>query len=66
MRLLALIAACLIVMDVTNPDAPAQIVQIAGTTSQWREIKTCQHCAYVATEGGGGLQIVDLSPLPGT
>lgn len=55
----------MIVMDVTNPDAPVQIVQIAGASSQWREIKTYQHYAYVTTEGGGGLQIVDLSPLPG-
>lgn len=54
----------MIVMDVTNPAAPVQIVQIAGASSQWREIKTYQHYAYVATEGGGGLQIVDLSPLP--
>ncbi len=56
----------LIVTDVTNPDAPVQIVQIAGPSSQWREIKTYQNYAYVATEGGGGLQIVDLSPLPGS
>lgn len=55
----------MIVMDVTNPDAPVQIVQITGASSQWREIKTYQHYAYVATEGGGGLQIVDLAPLPG-
>ena len=54
----------MIVMDVTNPDAPVQIVQIDGASSQWREIKTYQHYAYVTTEGGGGLQIVDLSPLP--
>ena len=55
----------MIVTDVTNPAAPVQIVQIAGASSQWREIKTYQHYAYIATEGGGGLQIVDLSPLPG-
>ena len=54
----------MIVMDVTNPAAPVQIVQIPGASSQWREIKTYQHYAYVATEGGGGLQIVDLSALP--
>jgi choice-of-anchor B domain-containing protein len=54
----------MIVMDVTNPAAPVQIVQIAGPSSQWREIKTYGQYAYIATEGGGGLQIVDLSPLP--
>ncbi len=55
----------MIVTDVTNPAAPVQIVQIAGPSSQWREIKTYLHYAYITTEGGGGLQIVDLSPLPG-
>lgn len=54
----------MIVMDVTNPAAPVQIVQIAGASSQWREIKTYLNYAYITTEGGGGLQIVDLSPLP--
>jgi choice-of-anchor B domain-containing protein len=54
----------LIVTDVTNPVAPTQIVQIAGPASDWREIKTYQNYAYVATEGGGGLQIVNLSNLP--
>ncbi|MBP6827690.1 MAG: choice-of-anchor B family protein [Saprospiraceae bacterium] len=55
----------MIVTDVTNPAAPVQIVQIPGVASQWREIKTYQHYAYITTEGGGGLQIVDLAPLPG-
>ena len=54
----------MIVTDVTNPTAPVQIVQIAGPSSDWREIKTYQNYAYVATEGGGGLQIVNLSALP--
>ena len=54
----------MIVTDVTNPAAPVQIVQIPGVASQWREIKTYLNYAFIATEGGGGLQIVDLSPLP--
>lgn len=54
----------MIVTDVTNPAAPVQIVQIPGVASQWREIKTYLNYAYITTEGGGGLQIVDLSPLP--
>jgi choice-of-anchor B domain-containing protein len=54
----------MIVTDVTNPAAPIQIAQIAGPSSDWREIKTYQHYAYIATEGGGGLQIVNLSALP--
>lgn len=54
----------LIVVDVTDPDNPQQIVQIPGPDNLWKEIKTYSHYAYVTSEGGGGLQIVDLSPLP--
>lgn len=54
----------LIIVDVTNPDNPQQIVQIPGPNSFWREIKTYQHYAYVVSEGGGGIQVVDLSNLP--
>lgn len=54
------------IVNVTNPDDPEEIIQIAGPVSSWREIKTYQHYAYVVTEGGGGVQIVNLSNLPGT
>ncbi len=56
----------MIVTDVTNPTTPVQITQIAGANSSWREIRTYLNYAYIATEGGGGLQIVDLTNLPGT
>ncbi|MCS6930378.1 MAG: choice-of-anchor B family protein [Saprospiraceae bacterium] len=52
------------IVDVTNPDTPIQIVQIPGPNNLWREVKTYKHYAYVTTEGGGGVQIVDLSKLP--
>ena len=54
----------LVVVDVTNPDAPLQIVQIPGPDNLWKEIKTYQHYAYITSEGGQGLQIVDLAGLP--
>lgn len=54
----------LIIVDVTNPDAPAQIVQIPGPDNLWKEIKTYGHYAYITSEGGQGVQIVDLSDLP--
>lgn len=56
----------MIIMDVTNPDAPQKIVQIPGVDNLWKEIKTYKNVAYVTTEGGGGLQIIDLSGLPDT
>ena len=54
----------MIVVDITNPDAPQQIAQIPGPNNLWKEIKTYKHYAYIVSEGGMGLQIVDLSNLP--
>ncbi len=56
--------AGLIIVDITNPDAPQQIVQIPGPSNLWKEIKTYKHFAYIVSEGGQGIQIVDLSGLP--
>lgn len=52
------------IVDVTNPDSPVEIVQIPGPNNLWKEIKVYSHYAYVTSEGGGGVQIVDLSKLP--
>jgi choice-of-anchor B domain-containing protein len=54
----------MVIVDISNPDAPVQIVQIPGPNNLWKEIKTYQHYAYVTSEGGGGCQIVDLTNLP--
>lgn len=54
------------IVDVTNPTSPVHIVQIPNINNLWKEIKVYQHYAYVTTEGGGGLQIVDLNALPST
>ena len=54
----------MVIVDVTNPDAPVKIVQIPGPDNWWKEIKTYKHYAYITTEGGQGVQIVDLSDLP--
>lgn len=54
----------LIVVDITNPDLPKHIVQIPGPNNLWKEIKTYHHYAYVVSEGGQGVQILDLSVLP--
>lgn len=54
----------LIIVDVTNPASPQEIVQIPGPNNLWKEIKVYGHYAYVTSEGGQGLQIVDMSALP--
>lgn len=55
------------IVDVSNPALPVEIIQVPGPTSIWREIKTVGNYAYVTCEDGTiGLQIVDLTNLPGT
>ena len=52
------------IVDVTIPTNPLVKFTVNDATSDWREVKTYQKYAYVATEGGGGLTIIDLSLLP--
>jgi choice-of-anchor B domain-containing protein len=50
-------------VDITTP-ADAQIVaHRTGPTSLWRDIKVYGHHAYVVSEGGGGIQIFDMSQI---
>lgn len=42
----------------------AQIVAVrSGPTSLWRDIKVYDHYAYAVSEGGGGIQVFDLSQI---
>jgi choice-of-anchor B domain-containing protein len=51
------------IIDITT--APVhEVAFIDGPDNGWREIKTYSHYAYVVSEGGAGLQIVDLANLP--
>ena len=52
------------IVDISNPDAPKEVKLVTGPTSEWREIKVRGDYAYVTTEGGGGLQIINLASLP--
>ncbi len=54
------------IVDVTNPSVPVEVKQIPDSNSSWHEIRTYKRYAYATTEGGGGLQIIDLRKLPGT
>jgi choice-of-anchor B domain-containing protein len=53
------------IVDVTDPENPVEIFFGPGPESIWRDIKTWGDYAYVSNESGGGIYIVDLSPLPG-
>jgi len=52
------------IVNVTNPDAPFEVGQVPGPNSLWKEVETFGKYAYVVSEGGSGLQIIDLSKLP--
>lgn len=60
----------LIIVDVSNPDNPQQIVQIPMAHQSVREVQTFSHYAYMTTATGAssepGLLIVDLKNLPAT
>jgi len=51
------------IIDITEKPIK-EITFIPGPLSGWREMKTFGTYAYVVSEGGGGLQIIDLSTLP--
>lgn len=50
-------------VETTNPASPVELKFIARSSSTWADHRTYQQYAYIVTEGGGGLQIVDLSDL---
>ncbi len=54
------------IVDITNPVSPVEVAQIPNIDNLWKEIRTYRKYAYVTTEADTGLQIVDLSNLPGT
>jgi choice-of-anchor B domain-containing protein len=50
-------------VDVTNPGSATIVKFIAGPVSMWRNIKTYKTYAYAVSEGGGGIQVFDLSQI---
>lgn len=52
------------VVSLADPSNPQQVFFGPGAGSIWRDIKTWGDYAYVSNESGGGIYIVDLSPLP--
>jgi hypothetical protein len=53
------------IIDITEKPI-RQVAFIPGPHNAWREMKARGGYAYVVTEGGGGLQVIDLSGLPST
>jgi len=53
------------IVDLNDPANPAEVFFESGPSSIWRDPFYHNGHAYCVTEGGGGLLIVDMSPLPG-
>lgn len=51
------------IVDITEQPI-REVAFVDGPDSEWREMKTFGHYAYVVNETRGGMQIVDLSNLP--
>lgn len=49
------------VVEISDPSDPLIVAHVPGPNSLWRDVKTYGHHAYVVSEGGGGIQVVDLS-----
>ena len=47
-------------LDTTDPANPVQLAFVPGNNAVHRDMKTYQGYCYVVTEGGGGLQIIDI------
>ncbi|MEE8467189.1 MAG: choice-of-anchor B family protein, partial [Planctomycetota bacterium] len=50
-------------VEITNPGLPVLVQNITGPTSLWRDIKTYDHYAYAVSEGGDGIQVIDLANI---
>jgi len=50
-------------VEITNPVAPNILGVVAGPDSLWHDIKVIGDRAYGVSEGGSGIQVIDLSDI---
>ena len=53
-------------VEITNPGAAALKAFIVGPTSLWRDVRVYGQYCYAASEGGSGIQVMDMSQLDAT
>ncbi len=49
------------VVEISDPGDPEIVALVSGPHSLWRDVRTYQSYAYMVSEGGDGIQVVDLS-----
>jgi choice-of-anchor B domain-containing protein len=50
-------------VEITDPDNPVIVGFVNGPSSLWHDIKVIGQYAYGVSEGGSGIQVIDLSGL---
>lgn len=50
-------------VEITNPTNPVVVETISGPTSLWHDVKVVGSYAYGVSEGGSGIQIMDMSDI---
>ncbi len=53
-------------VEITNPGAAALKAFITGPTSLWRDVRVYGQYCYAASEGGSGIQVMDMTQLDAT
>lgn len=50
-------------VEITEPGNPVIVASVTGPTSLWHDVKVIGHYAYGVSEGGSGIQVMDLSDI---
>ncbi len=50
-------------VEVTQPGNSTLVANIAGPQSLWRDVRTYSHYCYAVSEGGSGIQVIDLANI---
>ena len=49
------------IVNCSVPSNPRQVAYFSGPSSTWRDMRSYRNYVYVVTEGGGGVQIIDMA-----
>lgn len=50
-------------VDITDPTSPVVVDTVSGPSSLWHDVKVIGDYAYGVSEGGSGIQVMDLSDI---
>ncbi|MCY2961168.1 MAG: choice-of-anchor B family protein [Planctomycetota bacterium] len=50
-------------IEITDPGDPVIVASVQGSGSLWRDMKVYGSTCYAVSEGGGGIQVMDLSQI---